>query len=69
MPQLDTSTWFMTITLMIIGLFCIFQLKMLNQTMINITPQDKQIFTKKETLPWENKWTKIYLPHLLPLQS
>nr|YP_003704.1 ATP synthase F0 subunit 8 [Caenolestes fuliginosus]CAD48230.1 ATP synthase F0 subunit 8 [Caenolestes fuliginosus] len=69
MPQLDTSTWSMTIILMIIGLFCIYQLKMLNQPMINLDLQNKQIMIKKENLPWEKKWTKIYLPHSSPLQS
>nr|YP_010126781.1 ATP synthase F0 subunit 8 [Phalanger orientalis]QPO06086.1 ATP synthase F0 subunit 8 [Phalanger orientalis]QPO06099.1 ATP synthase F0 subunit 8 [Phalanger orientalis]QPO06112.1 ATP synthase F0 subunit 8 [Phalanger orientalis]QPO06125.1 ATP synthase F0 subunit 8 [Phalanger orientalis]QPO06138.1 ATP synthase F0 subunit 8 [Phalanger orientalis] len=66
MPQLDTSTWSLTITLMLISLFCVYQMKMINQTMISITPYDKKDTTKPQ-LPWEKKWTKIYLPHSLPL--
>nr|AIG23218.1 ATP synthase F0 subunit 8 [Marmosa demerarae] len=64
MPQLDTSTWSMMILLMIISLFCIYQLKMMNQTMIQITPMIEQSKFTKIDLPWEKKWTKIYLPHL-----
>nr|YP_010165863.1 ATP synthase F0 subunit 8 [Didelphis pernigra]QRV59797.1 ATP synthase F0 subunit 8 [Didelphis pernigra] len=63
MPQLDTSTWTMTISLMIISLFCIYQLKMMNQTLIQITPLTEQLKSTKYTMPWEKKWTKIYLPH------
>nr|WAK98888.1 ATP synthase F0 subunit 8 [Trichosurus vulpecula]WAK98901.1 ATP synthase F0 subunit 8 [Trichosurus vulpecula] len=69
MPQLDTSTWFLTITLMIISLFCVYQTKMINQTMISITPQDKKDITSQTQLHWEKKWTKIYLPHSSPLLS
>nr|YP_003678.1 ATP synthase F0 subunit 8 [Dromiciops gliroides]CAD48256.1 ATP synthase F0 subunit 8 [Dromiciops gliroides] len=69
MPQLDTSTWFLTITLMIISLFCIYQLKMMNQNMISIMAQNEKIKPTKTTLPWEKKWTKIYLPHSSPLLS
>nr|AZJ15136.1 ATP synthase F0 subunit 8 [Simosthenurus occidentalis] len=69
MPQLDTSTWFLTISLMMISLFCIYQSKMTNQTMISIVPQDKKRIQPKTLLPWETKWTKIYLPHSSPLLS
>nr|YP_783961.1 ATP synthase F0 subunit 8 [Lagostrophus fasciatus]CAK22234.1 ATP synthase F0 subunit 8 [Lagostrophus fasciatus] len=69
MPQLDTSTWFLTITLMIISLFCVFQSKMINQLMTSIPPQDKNHTKPKAQLPWETKWTKIYLPHSSPLLS
>nr|AIG23153.1 ATP synthase F0 subunit 8 [Lasiorhinus krefftii] len=69
MPQLDTSTWFLTITLMLISLFCIFQLKMMNQTMTSIPPQEDKKLPTKPQLPWDKKWTKIYLPHSSPLQS
>nr|AIG23595.1 ATP synthase F0 subunit 8 [Pseudochirulus herbertensis] len=69
MPQLDTSTWFMTITLMILSLFCIYQLKMMNQTMISIPPQDEKKHYLETQLPWEKKWTKTYLLHSPPLQS
>nr|AIG22945.1 ATP synthase F0 subunit 8 [Bettongia penicillata] len=54
MPQLDTSTWFMTIALMILSLFCMYQSKMINQTMISIPPQQtkttlsKQNYTEKQ---------------------
>nr|AIG22971.1 ATP synthase F0 subunit 8 [Caluromys lanatus] len=68
MPQLDTSTWFLTITLMIISLFCLFQLKMMNQNMISITTPTEQKKLTKITLPWEQKWTKIYLLHSSHLQ-
>nr|YP_010033968.1 ATP synthase F0 subunit 8 [Gymnobelideus leadbeateri]QOW83343.1 ATP synthase F0 subunit 8 [Gymnobelideus leadbeateri] len=63
MPQLDTSTWYLTILLMILSLFCIFQLKVLNQTMITIMPQDSKDIHTDIKLPWEKKWTKIYLPY------
>nr|YP_087183.1 ATP synthase F0 subunit 8 [Monodelphis domestica]CAD48204.1 ATP synthase F0 subunit 8 [Monodelphis domestica] len=63
MPQLDTSTWTLTIMLMIISLFCIYQLKMMNQVIIQITPSNEKKKATKSTLPWQTKWTKIYLPH------
>nr|YP_161199.1 ATP synthase F0 subunit 8 [Tarsipes rostratus]CAG26372.1 ATP synthase F0 subunit 8 [Tarsipes rostratus] len=71
MPQLDTSTWFLTIILMVISLFCIYQLKMLNQPMNSITPtSEKEMCTTPTTQPhWNSKWTKIYLPHSSPLRS
>nr|AIG22932.1 ATP synthase F0 subunit 8 [Bettongia lesueur] len=69
MPQLDTSTWFMTITLMIFSLFCMYQSKMINQTMISIPPQHTKTIQSKTKPHWETKWTKIYLPHSSPLQS
>nr|YP_423992.1 ATP synthase F0 subunit 8 [Echymipera rufescens australis]AAV50086.1 ATPase subunit 8 [Echymipera rufescens australis] len=69
MPQLDTSTWLLVIFLMIMALFCVYQLKMLNQKMISIIPTtNNMILTTKTQLPWEKKWTKIYLPHSSPLQ-
>nr|YP_161277.1 ATP synthase F0 subunit 8 [Potorous tridactylus]CAG26437.1 ATP synthase F0 subunit 8 [Potorous tridactylus] len=69
MPQLDTSTWLLTIILMIISLFCIYQSKMINQTMTLIPPQDKKPPQPKIQLHWEMKWTKIYLPLSSPLPS
>nr|AIG23166.1 ATP synthase F0 subunit 8 [Notamacropus eugenii] len=69
MPQLDTSTWLLTISLMILSLFCIYQSKMINQTMTSIPPQDKKRIQPTTQLPWETKWTKIYLPHSSPLLS
>nr|YP_637027.1 ATP synthase F0 subunit 8 [Dactylopsila trivirgata]BAE93984.1 ATP synthase subunit 8 [Dactylopsila trivirgata] len=69
MPQLDTSTWSLTITLMLISLFCIYQLKMLNQTMTSISSQEDKILYPKPQLPWEKKWTKTYLLHSSHLLS
>nr|AIG23530.1 ATP synthase F0 subunit 8 [Potorous longipes] len=69
MPQLDTSTWFLTISLMILSLFCIYQSKMINQTMTSIPSQDKKPTQPKVQPYWETKWTKIYLPHSSPLLS
>nr|AIG23504.1 ATP synthase F0 subunit 8 [Philander frenatus] len=63
MPQLDTSTWTLVILLMIISLFCMYQLKMMNHMLIQITPSTEQSKLTKQTMPWEKKWTKIYLPH------
>nr|AIG23244.1 ATP synthase F0 subunit 8 [Microperoryctes longicauda] len=68
MPQLDTSTWLLVIFLMIMALFCTYQLKMLNQKMISIYPSNNITSVTKMQLPWEKKWTKIYLPHSSPLQ-
>nr|NP_008605.1 ATP synthase F0 subunit 8 [Erinaceus europaeus]QEI26334.1 ATP synthase F0 subunit 8 [Erinaceus europaeus] len=66
MPQLDTSSWFTMILAMFLTLFIIMQLK------INSYKTYNMMETKKQTLnhslkPWEHKWTKIYLPLLLPL--
>nr|YP_009232526.1 ATP synthase F0 subunit 8 [Tlacuatzin canescens]AMA34302.1 ATP synthase F0 subunit 8 [Tlacuatzin canescens] len=62
MPQLDTSTWSLTIMLMILSLFCIYQLKMMNQMLIQNLPLMESTKTTKINLPWEKTWTKIYLP-------
>nr|YP_010037200.1 ATP synthase F0 subunit 8 [Poecilogale albinucha]QQW47937.1 ATP synthase F0 subunit 8 [Poecilogale albinucha] len=67
MPQLDTSTWFITIMSMIITLFFIFQLKVSKHFFLEI-PEPKPVITPKPTMPWEKKWTKIYSPLSLPLQ-
>nr|YP_161251.1 ATP synthase F0 subunit 8 [Notoryctes typhlops]CAG26450.1 ATP synthase F0 subunit 8 [Notoryctes typhlops] len=69
MPQLDTSTWLLVIFLMTISLFCAYQLKMKNQDMTSITALDTRPDYPKTLLPWEAKWTKIYLPPSSPLQS
>ncbi|AEM23556.1 ATP synthase F0 subunit 8 (mitochondrion) [Fukomys damarensis] len=61
MPQLDTSTWFMMITTMMITLFIMFQLKMLNYHYPNDIKTKSTLHTKRHA-PWEKKWTKIYLP-------
>nr|AVC52714.1 ATP synthase F0 subunit 8 [Peromyscus leucopus] len=66
MPQLDTSTWFITILSTIITLFVLMQLKI---SMINfpLSPSIKSTELVKTDNPWETKWTKIYSPlSLLP---
>nr|YP_001542733.1 ATP synthase F0 subunit 8 [Tremarctos ornatus]ABM63282.1 ATP synthase F0 subunit 8 [Tremarctos ornatus] len=65
MPQLDTSTWFITILSMTLTLFIVFQLKILEYNYPK-TPELKPFPPSKKTMPWEKKWTKIYLPLLLP---
>nr|YP_010029007.1 ATP synthase F0 subunit 8 [Lemniscomys rosalia]QOU09829.1 ATP synthase F0 subunit 8 [Lemniscomys rosalia] len=61
MPQLDTSTWFITIISSMITLFILFQLKISTQT-FPTAPSPKIFATHKTKTPWESKWTKIYLP-------
>ncbi|NP_008047.1 ATP synthase F0 subunit 8 (mitochondrion) [Ornithorhynchus anatinus] len=69
MPQLDTSTWYTTILLMILAIFCIFQLKMIKHLYMNVPLiLNQELFIKHQT-PWHSKWTKIYLPPSLLLQS
>lgn len=65
MPQLDTSTWFITIISIIITLFIIFQLKISKHYYYN-NPEPQATKLQKHATPWETKWTKIYLPLLLP---
>nr|USQ66667.1 ATP synthase F0 subunit 8 [Praomys daltoni complex sp. clade C1]USQ66680.1 ATP synthase F0 subunit 8 [Praomys daltoni complex sp. ecotype derooi] len=67
MPQLDTSTWFITIVSSMITLFILFQLKISSQS-FPLSPSPKMFTTLKTKNPWESKWTKIYLPLSLPLQ-
>nr|AKP94206.1 ATP synthase F0 subunit 8 [Sciurotamias davidianus] len=67
MPQLDTSTWLMTIASMFIALFILFQLKICNRT-FSPNPSPEETKPVQHNNPWENKWTKIYLPLSLPLQ-
>nr|YP_007625358.1 ATP synthase F0 subunit 8 [Taxidea taxus]AAU00518.1 ATP synthase F0 subunit 8 [Taxidea taxus]ADG22785.1 ATP synthase F0 subunit 8 [Taxidea taxus] len=67
MPQLDTSTWLITIISMIITLFILFQLK-LSKYNFPENPESKLTSKLKPTVPWEKKWTKIYSPLSLPLQ-
>nr|YP_008238959.1 ATP synthase F0 subunit 8 [Mustela altaica]AGN52812.1 ATP synthase F0 subunit 8 [Mustela altaica] len=67
MPQLDTSTWFITILSMIMTLFFMFQLKVSKYSFPE-NPEPKLVAMSKPSTPWENKWTKIYFPHSLPLQ-
>lgn len=65
MPQLDTSTWFITIISIIITLFIIFQLKISKHYYYN-NPEPEATKLQKHATSWETKWTKIYLPLLLP---
>nr|YP_009048670.1 ATP synthase F0 subunit 8 [Anourosorex squamipes]AHZ18288.1 ATP synthase F0 subunit 8 [Anourosorex squamipes] len=67
MPQLDTSTWFITIISMLMTLFIVFQLK-LSKFIYPQNPEPKTLETLKYNNPWELKWTKIYSPLSLPLQ-
>nr|YP_010429091.1 ATP synthase F0 subunit 8 [Hylomyscus kerbispeterhansi]QHB77081.1 ATP synthase F0 subunit 8 [Hylomyscus kerbispeterhansi]QHB77094.1 ATP synthase F0 subunit 8 [Hylomyscus kerbispeterhansi]QHB77107.1 ATP synthase F0 subunit 8 [Hylomyscus kerbispeterhansi]QHB77120.1 ATP synthase F0 subunit 8 [Hylomyscus kerbispeterhansi]QHB77133.1 ATP synthase F0 subunit 8 [Hylomyscus kerbispeterhansi] len=67
MPQLDTSTWFITIISSLITLFILFQLKISSQS-FPLPPMLKTTATLKTKNPWESKWTKIYSPLSLPLQ-
>nr|YP_009368313.1 ATP synthase F0 subunit 8 [Lepilemur microdon]ADP68457.1 ATP synthase F0 subunit 8 [Lepilemur microdon] len=67
MPQLDTSTWFATISSMILALFVIFQLK-ISKLSYTLNPTPKTLSKRNRTNPWESKWTKIYSPLLLPQQ-
>nr|YP_009414160.1 ATP synthase F0 subunit 8 [Podomys floridanus]ASN66866.1 ATP synthase F0 subunit 8 [Podomys floridanus]UZH93655.1 ATP synthase F0 subunit 8 [Podomys floridanus] len=66
MPQLDTSTWLITIMSSTITLFVLMQLKI---SMLNfpLSPSIKSTKLMKTNNPWELKWTKIYSPlSLLP---
>nr|YP_009246594.1 ATP synthase F0 subunit 8 [Hypsugo alaschanicus]AMT85304.1 ATP synthase F0 subunit 8 [Hypsugo alaschanicus]ATL15939.1 ATP synthase F0 subunit 8 [Hypsugo alaschanicus]QIA44629.1 ATP synthase F0 subunit 8 [Hypsugo alaschanicus] len=65
MPQLNTSTWFITIISMIITLFIVFQLKISNYYYYT-SPGPLNTKIQTHTAPWEIKWTKIYLPLLSP---
>nr|YP_010029228.1 ATP synthase F0 subunit 8 [Micaelamys namaquensis]QOU10231.1 ATP synthase F0 subunit 8 [Micaelamys namaquensis] len=67
MPQLDTSTWFITIISSMMTLFILFQLKISTQ-IFSPAPSPKIMTTQKTKNPWELKWTKIYSP-LLSLQQ
>nr|ARC95588.1 ATP synthase F0 subunit 8 [Herpestes brachyurus hosei] len=67
MPQLDTSTWFITIVSMIVTLFIVFQLK-LSKHLHPSNPELKITTSLKQSTPWEKKWTKIYSPLSLPQQ-
>nr|QYK92152.1 ATP synthase F0 subunit 8 [Neodon nyalamensis] len=67
MPQLDTSTWFITVLSTTITLFILMQLKISLHNFPQ-TPVIKSIKLMKTDNPWESKWTKIYSPLSLPLQ-
>lgn len=66
MPQLNTSTWSITIISMIITLFIVFQLK-ISKYYYYTHPEPLTTKSQTQTTPWETKWTKIYLPLSLPL--
>nr|UCU06552.1 ATP synthase F0 subunit 8 [Neomonachus tropicalis] len=66
MPQLDTSTWSIVILSMILTLFIMFQLK-ISKHHFPMNPKPKQTSPLKSNMPWEEKWTKIYLLLSLPL--
>nr|AEP21953.1 ATP synthase F0 subunit 8 [Pecari tajacu] len=67
MPQLDTSTWPITIMSMLLVLFIMFQLKTSSYT-YPMDPELTNLKLKEQKAPWEMKWTKIYSPLLSPLQ-
>nr|YP_009161891.1 ATP synthase F0 subunit 8 [Stylodipus telum]AKS28661.1 ATP synthase F0 subunit 8 [Stylodipus telum] len=65
MPQLDTSTWFITILSMLLSLFILMQTKISSFNYFPL-PTPKLLASKKPENPWNSKWTKIYLPLSLP---
>nr|DAZ87726.1 TPA_asm: ATP synthase F0 subunit 8 [Microgale fotsifotsy] len=65
MPQLDTTPWFITIMSMLLTLYFIMQSKISKITM-HLDPSTKPFKSTEHHNPWNNKWTKIYLPHSLP---
>nr|ALP86318.1 ATP synthase F0 subunit 8 [Hyosciurus heinrichi] len=66
MPQLDTSTWLITIISMFFALFILFQIKISSHPFPS-NPSPKNMTFINHKTPWESKWTKIYLPlSLLP---
>nr|YP_010400433.1 ATP synthase F0 subunit 8 [Nesolagus timminsi]UQS76162.1 ATP synthase F0 subunit 8 [Nesolagus timminsi] len=67
MPQLDTSTWFITIISMIISLFMLIQLKFYKYEYY-MNPVSTPSKSTSLSSPWETKWTKIYSLLSLPLQ-
>nr|YP_009424376.1 ATP synthase F0 subunit 8 [Tragulus napu]ARM56474.1 ATP synthase F0 subunit 8 [Tragulus napu] len=68
MPQLNTSTWTITIMSMLLALFILFQLKLSKHTYFT-NPETTPTNTRKHNTPWELKWTKIYLPLSSPQHS
>nr|APC60875.1 ATP synthase F0 subunit 8 [Diplomys labilis] len=61
MPQLDTSTWLITILSLMLTLFIIFQLKTLTHQ-FPIIHQLASLEGTKQKAPWEKKWMKTYSP-------
>nr|UOG85190.1 ATP synthase F0 subunit 8 [Hoolock hoolock]UOG85203.1 ATP synthase F0 subunit 8 [Hoolock hoolock]UOG85216.1 ATP synthase F0 subunit 8 [Hoolock hoolock]UOG85229.1 ATP synthase F0 subunit 8 [Hoolock hoolock]UOG85242.1 ATP synthase F0 subunit 8 [Hoolock hoolock] len=68
MPQLNTTAWPTIIMSMLLALFLLMQLKTLN-THYHPPASPKLMNIKPHSNSWEHKWTKIYSPHSLPLQS
>nr|YP_008083590.1 ATP synthase F0 subunit 8 [Rhizomys pruinosus]AGN48974.1 ATP synthase F0 subunit 8 [Rhizomys pruinosus] len=68
MPQLDTSTWAITIMFSLITLFSIFQPKLSNFNFLPL-PYFKPKNLIYSSYPWTLKWTKIYSPLSLPQHS
>nr|YP_009502796.1 ATP synthase F0 subunit 8 [Idiurus macrotis]ASM91467.1 ATP synthase subunit 8 [Idiurus macrotis] len=67
MPQLNTSTWLITILSTIFMLFMLLQMKITNFTFW-LKPEPKTPKINPTKTPWENKWTKTYSPPLMPPQ-
>nr|QIP52464.1 ATP synthase F0 subunit 8 [Casinycteris ophiodon] len=67
MPQLETSSWFITILSMILTLYIIMQLK-ISKHMYYQNPEPASTKKTKHSTPWQTKWTKIYSPLSLPQQ-
>nr|YP_009704949.1 ATP synthase F0 subunit 8 [Rousettus amplexicaudatus]QFQ33848.1 ATP synthase F0 subunit 8 [Rousettus amplexicaudatus] len=67
MPQLDTSTWFITIVSMLFTLYTIMQLKV-SKHVYHQNPEPTVMKSTQHTTPWQTKWTKIYSPLSLPLR-
>nr|NP_944754.1 ATP synthase F0 subunit 8 [Monodon monoceros]CAD88031.1 ATPase8 protein [Monodon monoceros] len=61
MPQLDTSTWLLTILSMILTLFALLQLK-ISKHFYPPSPKPTPTKLQKRQTPWNCTWTKIYLP-------
>nr|YP_009652386.1 ATP synthase F0 subunit 8 [Parocnus serus]QDA81228.1 ATP synthase F0 subunit 8 [Parocnus serus] len=66
MPQLNTSTWLITIFSALVSLFVLMQLKLAKHN-FTASPTPKTSNMTKYPAPWKTKWTKIYSP-LSPLQ-
>nr|YP_010130617.1 ATP synthase F0 subunit 8 [Cercopithecus neglectus]QPZ51724.1 ATP synthase F0 subunit 8 [Cercopithecus neglectus] len=67
MPQLDTSTWFITIMTTLPALYLITQLKLLNMS-YHQSPLQKNSNKQTPNNYWQPKWTKICLPYSQPQQ-
>nr|YP_009020688.1 ATP synthase F0 subunit 8 [Mesoplodon grayi]AHL67312.1 ATP synthase F0 subunit 8 [Mesoplodon grayi]UQT68047.1 ATP synthase F0 subunit 8 [Mesoplodon grayi]UQT68112.1 ATP synthase F0 subunit 8 [Mesoplodon grayi]UQT68216.1 ATP synthase F0 subunit 8 [Mesoplodon grayi] len=60
MPQLDTSTWLLVILSMLLALFTLLQLKISKH--FHYSNPKMTIKSQNQQTPWNNTWTKIYLP-------